>query len=118
METVWIRVSGGDEVAELAELIGHLRTERGLAGLVRAERSAVGPEDLGGALDVVAVAIGSGGVVAVLAQSLSGWVKSRRPPVKFTLSTRDGLTLELEATADADADRLIRELLRHVDDDD
>jgi hypothetical protein len=117
MDNVQIRVAGDDEFGELTALLGQLEAERELQGLARLGRRTAGPEELGGILDAVTVAVGSGGVAAVLAQSLSGWIKSRRPAVRFTITSRTGRTLELESADAADAHHLILELLRHIDDD-
>ncbi|WP_242903136.1 effector-associated constant component EACC1 [Actinomadura terrae] len=108
-----IEVTGGDEAGEHARLLEWLRADRRLAGHVRVRRRAPGAEELGGTLDAVMVAVGSGGVSAVLAQTLPAWIRSRRPKVKFTLTTEDGERLELETADAAEAPRLIAELLRH-----
>ncbi|WP_147449417.1 effector-associated constant component EACC1 [Actinomadura pelletieri] len=110
-----IGVTGGDEVHECARLLEWLRADRRLAGHVRARRRAPGPEELGGALDVVMVAVGSGGVAAALAQTLPAWIQSRRPQVKFILTTRNGDRVELETADAAEASRLIAELLSRHD---
>ncbi|WP_410556877.1 effector-associated constant component EACC1 [Actinomadura fulvescens] len=99
--------SAGFHSANHSALLHWLRTERRLAGLVRARQHQPGPEELGGALDVVMVAVSSGGVVAVLAQMLPAWIRSRRPAVRFTLTTQAGDRLELEASDAAEASPLI-----------
>ncbi|WP_344893169.1 effector-associated constant component EACC1 [Actinomadura meridiana] len=116
MNTVQIKIDGGDEVGGLVALHDWLRGEAELAGFVKLGRRAAGAEELGGVLDVVTVAVGSGGVAAVLAQSLPTWIRSRRPAVKVTITSPNGRTLELEAAEAADAERLIMDLLRQVDD--
>jgi hypothetical protein len=118
VDDVQIKVAGDDVVGELTALLDWLRAERDLQGFVRRQLGVPGPEDLGGVLDVVTVAVGSGGVAVVLAQSLATWIKNRRPAVKFTITAQDGRTLELETSDSADAYHLIAELLRHVDDAD
>ena len=85
-----LRVCGGDEAEELAGLWEWIRVERDLAGVVRPIWRAPGDGELGGALDVLAVALGSGGAVAALAGSLTAWLKARRPDVTVIITTARG----------------------------
>ena len=55
-----IRISGGDEVVELPALQKWLSGERSLAGRVRAVRRPPREGELGGAFDMLAVALESG----------------------------------------------------------
>ncbi|AOP49693.1 hypothetical protein [Streptomyces lydicus] len=106
----------GDEgVGELTALLQWLRAERQLSGLVQPAFRAAGPEELsGGVLDAVIVAVGSGGFGVVLAQSLTAWLKSRRPAVKFTITSPEGVTEHLE-TAEAEvAAPLIEAMVRRA----
>ncbi|WP_149260805.1 hypothetical protein [Actinomadura sp. K4S16] len=112
-----IDLAGGDEIREKAALLQWLRTDRRLAGHVRLRRRPAGSEELGGALEVLMVAVGSGGVAAVLAQSLPVWLQSRRPAVKVKLTTSTGESVELETADASEAPRLIEELLRNRDDE-
>jgi len=91
-----IRVSGGDQVAEIASLWDWLRGERDLAGRVRGLQRPPGEEELGGAVDVLAVALGSGGAGAMLARSLTAWLQSRRSDVAITVTTSNG-TVKVDA---------------------
>jgi hypothetical protein len=111
--TVLIGVRGGDPVAELASLAKWLRAERDLAGQVSQVPGPVGPSDLGGVLDTLSVALGSGGIGVALAQSLSAWLRTRRSDVKLTI-TVEGKTVEIDARQIADPTELIiRALERH-----
>ena len=112
-----IRVSGGqginvDEVGELAALLEWLRGERGLAGVIREVRLPPGPGELGGAVEVLAVALGTGGAAGTLARSLFGWLRTRRPSLKVTVTkgTRS-LTVEASEVRDGDVLSLLREIL-------
>ncbi|TCC35401.1 effector-associated constant component EACC1 [Kribbella speibonae] len=58
-------------------------------------QSAPGPEDMGGVSDVLVVALGSGGVGAALAASLSIWVRQRTSDLKLTFRGQKG-TVELD----------------------
>ncbi|MEU4743460.1 hypothetical protein AB0G02_23760 [Actinosynnema sp. NPDC023658] len=113
---VLIAVSGGDEVDELADIWSWLRTQRELAGAVRGIRSEPGETDLGGAVDVLVVALGTGGAGAVLAQSLTAWLRTRKPSISITVKTKSGTT-----TVDArnlDANDVLPLLDRTLDADD
>ncbi|GAA2158412.1 hypothetical protein GCM10009760_61370 [Kitasatospora kazusensis] len=92
-----IRLSGGDEIAETAALWQWLRGERQLAGRIRAVTPPPGEGELGGAVELLSVALGSGGTAAVLAGSLSTWLQSRRSGVKITVTGPDGTTTTVEA---------------------
>lgn len=86
---VQIRIVGGDEVTEITDLWAWLRGERDLVGKVRAAGRAPGATELGGATDVLIVALGSGGTGAVLAQSLTTWLRTRRSDVEVSVTTGD-----------------------------
>jgi hypothetical protein len=92
-----IQLVGGNAVTEAGQLWEWLRQERALAGRVELIRRPPGPTDLGGVLDLLTVAVGSGGAAAVLAQSLSAWLATRRANVKVTVTTEAG-TITVEAT--------------------
>lgn len=109
MEAV-IRVSGGrgidvDEVGELAALLEWLRGEPGLAGAVREVRPPPGPGELGGAVEALVVALGPGGAAGALAGSLFGWLRTRRPSLKVTV-TKDTRSVTVEASEVRDSDVL------------
>lgn len=85
-----VRVSGGDGAEELADLWAWMRVERDLAGMVRPVRRPISEGELGGVIDVLAVALGSGGAVTALASSLTAWLKTRRHDVTVTITTAEG----------------------------
>lgn len=98
-------------MVELGQLWDWLRHERELTGRVTLIPQAPGPTDLGGIVDVLTVALGSGGAAAVLAQSLSVWLKTRRSDVSVTVTTDKG-TVTVKATDLAHSDVL--PILRQV----
>src|ERR1700761_6668782 len=108
-----IRVTGGDDIAELGDLWEWLRGERALVGQVRVRRQQPGAHDLGGALDAIEVALGSGGAAAVLAGSLSTWITSRRSRVVVKVTTESG-TVEVDArnVAPGDILPLLQQVMR------
>ncbi|MFE6903552.1 hypothetical protein ACFVFJ_43110 [Streptomyces sp. NPDC057717] len=110
-----IAITGGDEVGELAALVGWLRAERELQSAVRVRRKDIAETELGSGLDVVSVALGSGGVGVALAQSLSAWLRARRSDVKVTV-TANGRTVEVDARRVSDPMDLISRVLDGDDD--
>ena len=84
---VRLRIEGGNEIDEIADLWDWLRGERTWSGAVRAVRTAPSEGELGGAFDVLAVALGSGGAGVALAKSLTVWLRTRRPSVAITVTT-------------------------------
>lgn len=113
---VQLHVSGGDVVAEIADLEEWFREERGLTGAVRPIWSSIDEGQLGGAIDLLAVAIGSGGAATVLAQSLFAWLGTRRPSVEVTVKVKSRTASVKASGLDADAlARLLRQLLDDTD---
>jgi hypothetical protein len=107
-----IRISRGDGIAEFASLSEWLRGERTLAGGVRAIRGDPGETDLGGAFELLVVALGSGGAGATLAKSLVTWLQTRRPSVRITVTTASGsVSLDAHQVKDGDVMPLLREVL-------
>ncbi|GLX49239.1 MULTISPECIES: effector-associated constant component EACC1 [unclassified Streptomyces] len=111
---LWLRVSSSED--ELRSLRDWLRHEDGLRGRVRAFQSPLSPGEMGGALDALAVAVGSGGMGAVLANCLSTWISQRRSDVRITVSTRDGRTVEVDAKG-VDPQALARDIERMLNSD-
>lgn len=107
-----IRVTSRDAAVELASLWEWLRAEPDLRGHVRVTPALPGETEMGAALDVLTVALGSGGAGAVLASSLNAWLRQRRADVIITVSAPDGRTVKLDARRVEDPLRLLREVLR------
>ncbi|WP_433684682.1 effector-associated constant component EACC1 [Nocardia sp. CA-119907] len=106
---LWIRTAvGGDELRSLHDWLLH---DDGLRGRVRLVHSDVVPGQMGGVLDALVVAVGSGGMGAVLAGSLSTWISQRRSDVKITVTNSDGVEIELDGKR-VDAETVIREVGR------
>ena len=72
-------------------------------------QAAPGPEDMGGVSDVLVVALGSGGVGAALAASLSVWLRQRTADLKLTFRGQKG-TVEVDAKRIKDPTALIAAL--------
>jgi hypothetical protein len=64
---------------------------------------------MGALIDVLVVALGSGGAGAVLAQSLSTWLRHRHTDIRLTITT-DSRTIELDGKRVRDTQALVREV--------
>ena len=93
-----LRIGGGDHVDEMASLGDWLQDEPQLRGLTRRVGAPTGPTELsgGGVTDLLTVALGSGGVAAILARSLNTWLRTRRPTITLTVSV-NGRSATLQA---------------------
>lgn len=67
-----------------------LNSEEALRGLVSAVRSAPEAGKMGAAVELLTVALGSGGAGAVLVRSISAWLTQRRFEVSVSLKDADG----------------------------
>jgi len=105
-----IRVSADDDVVAYTDLLQWLRRERQLAGSVSAVYRRPAEDELGGVLDMLAVALGSGGAVVALAGSLTAWLQTRRSDVSITVTSPSG-SVKIDASHIKDADALLREVL-------
>jgi Effector Associated Constant Component 1 len=102
---------GADDGDVLRSLLDWLRHEDALRGRVRAAQTPVRPGEMGGVLDVLEVALGSGGAGAVLATSVSAWLSQpRRADVTLTVTAEDGRHIELDARRVRDPAVLLREV--------
>jgi len=109
-----ITLPDGD-VTEYSALLNWLCGERALAGRVSLVRAPPGGGELGGAIDMVTVALGSGGVAVALANCLTTWIKSRQRKVSVTIEGAGG---RLTITSDgrpADLMPLLCEILGERD---
>jgi Effector Associated Constant Component 1 len=106
-----IRISGGDEAGEYAALLKWLYGEDELRGRIRTANGPIGETDLGPAVQLLTVALGTGGTGTVLASSLKIWLKSRKTTAKITVeSSGRSVSLDIE-TADEVAP-LLEQILR------
>jgi hypothetical protein len=109
-----LRISVGGAAHELRSLHDWLRRVDELRGRVEPVRAPVGPGEMGGAGEALVVAVGSGGMGAVLAGALSTWISQRRSDVKLTVTREDGRTIELDAKR-VDPRAVIEEVRRLLD---
>jgi hypothetical protein len=108
-----LRITVADDPDHLRSLLEWLRLEDELRGQVRLE-AAHDPsgQQMGGVLDVLTVALGSGGAGAVLASSLSTWLTHRSSDVKITVTAPDGRRVEVDARRVRDVPALTRDVER------
>jgi hypothetical protein len=109
-----IRVSGNDSVGEFAALWEWLKAERNVRAAIRPIRHVVEEGELGGAFDMLSVALGTGGMGVALAQSLSVWLRGRHADVSITVTSAAG-TVTVDAHQVKDPLPLLREVLRDSD---
>lgn len=65
---------------------------------------------MGSTVELLTVALGSGGVLAVLIQSVCSWLTSRGTDIKIAVSTEDGRRIEVDVQRAADPQALLREV--------
>ncbi len=65
---------------------------------------------MGASVELLTVAVGSGGAVAVLIQSVCTWFTSRRTDVKVTINAADGRHIEVDIRRAADPAAVLREV--------
>jgi hypothetical protein len=102
------------DARDLSDLFAWLGREDELRGKVRLQSRPLGPGEMGTLPELVAVAIGSGGAASVLAGSLSTWLAHRKSDITLKVTGRDGRVVELKAQRVAEADGLLREVLRET----
>ena len=73
---VRIRITG-DSGDDLAALVEWLQGENELRGRIHAARADIGETDLGSVVELLTVALGTGGAGTVLASSLRTWLLAR-----------------------------------------
>lgn len=92
----------------LASLAAWLTDNETLRGHIRQQQRPPEPGQLGAVVDVLTVAVGSGGVGVALVQSLCTWLRTRRPAVTITLLGADGRSLRIDLQRAQDPAALIR----------
>lgn len=110
---VRISCAGGDRAAGLESLGDWLRGEPSLAGRLRFSGPAPGEGELGAIADALVVAVGSGGMLSVLASSLKAWLtRPRGSDVRVRIQVDAGRMIEINASR-IDGDR-VDELIRQA----
>jgi hypothetical protein len=110
---MWLTVEADEPLDELALLADWLRQEPDLQGLVTVQHAAPRPGELGfPAAEILAVAVGSGGTLSILAASLQTYLTARqRSRTRVTVrDTPHERTVTLDTSNADDAVKLLREL--------
>lgn len=108
-------VTGRDPQAELSSLRDWLAREDQLRGHVATEQPAVAPDEMGALVDVLSVAVGAGGAVTVLANSISVWLTQRHSDVTIEVTSENGRSVVVDAKRVRDAAGLVEQTLRGVE---
>ncbi|MFG3702926.1 hypothetical protein ACGF5C_34465 [Micromonospora sp. NPDC047620] len=105
-----ISVASAQPEEDLVSLNRWLGNERDLVGCVTLVGSDPGEEELGGAWDTLAVAVGSGGLFTVVASSLQAWL-GNRPRTKVTIKCGKN-TVELDSGRADEVPELLKILMQ------
>lgn len=112
----WLVVNAAD----MASLADWLRGEEELRGRIRLVRRSPGQGEMGSVVDVLAVSLGAGGALTVLASSLSVWLRQpRRATVIVAVAKPDGTKINITGTnmrTPASIENLLRECLHTGED--
>jgi hypothetical protein len=93
-----LRVIGTNEpFEEVQNLRSWLGNEREFRGRVDLDAAAVRPGEMGALVDVLTVAVASGGAVTVLANSVSLWLQQRHSALKVEVVNPDGACTTITA---------------------
>ncbi|MFD2467829.1 effector-associated constant component EACC1 [Amycolatopsis silviterrae] len=87
-----------------------LAAEDSLRGRVVPRAAAPKPDQMGGAVEVLTVAVGSGGAATVLVRSLCTWLVHRRADVTVTITASDGRRIQVDVKRAGDPESVIREV--------
>ncbi len=87
-----------------------LASEDVLRGRVQIQRQPPLPGHMGSTMELLTVSLGSGGILAVLIQSVCTWLSSRGTDVKITITAEDGRRIEVDVQRAADPQALLREI--------
>jgi Effector Associated Constant Component 1 len=108
-----VRIVGGTD-RELAALSEWLQGEDELRGKVRTIHRAISETELGSVLELLTVALGSGGAGTVLASSLKTWLLTRRTTAKIIVKSA-GRSVTLDVQNAGDVAPLLEQILKAND---
>lgn len=87
-----------------------LAHEDDFRGRVSTRRQPIRPGEMGSVIDVLVVALGSGGAGAVLARSVTTWLTQTRADITLTIKSREGTQIKIDVNRAKDAQGVIREI--------
>jgi membrane-associated two-gene conflict system component 1 (EACC1) len=109
---VTIRVVERDAEVGLRSLRDWLAAEDELRGRLTLSTANPRPGEMGTTLDLLTVAVGSGGAATVLAGAISTWLRTRRPDVTVEVTeSAHERTVKVTGSRIEDAEALIREVI-------
>lgn len=105
-----------DEAPHVLESLAQwLKLEDDLRGRVHPKTSQIEPGEMGGVLQIIAVAVSSGGAISILVQSLFAWLSTRKSgQIHLRLTREDGREAELTFNGAHNLDAVTEKLLRFV----
>lgn len=109
---LWASGSAGDDA--LRALYAWLAHEDELRGRVKPRTHSLAEGDMGGAVELLAVALGSGGACAVLVQSVCTWLSQRQPDITVTVKAADGREVTIDVRRAEDPMAVVREVERLI----
>lgn len=92
-----VRLTEGADSEDLYVLRNILAEDSELSGCVDVATRPAKPGEMGSIVDVLEVAVGSGGAVTVLLSSIATWLRGRGTDVTIRVSASDGTTVEVAA---------------------
>jgi hypothetical protein len=105
---IWISGGTGAELTALGEW---LQGEEELRGRIRTVRGAIGATELGPVVELLTVALGTGGAGTVLASSLKTWLLTRRPTAKIIVESA-GRSVTVDIQHADDVSPLLEQILK------
>lgn len=94
-------IGSSDMQEELGRLRQWLSDEAEFRGRVRVEQAPLQAGQMGGVVEALTVALGSGGALAVLASSVTVWLQQRRSELTVKIVNSDGSSQEITASGPA-----------------
>jgi hypothetical protein len=114
-DVVWIEIEGGDKAAEYNQLYAWLNGNRDFRGRVTRVIRPATVGQLGGIIELLEVALGSGGVATALAPSLTAWLQRNQHPEIAITVTRGKSKVTVNAKGVPDPQALLQDVLRATD---
>jgi len=103
-------IDGDNADRYFQSLYSWLANENDFRGQVNARQQPIRPGEMGGVIDVLVVALGSGGAGAVLARSVTTWLTQTRADITLTIKSREGTQIKIDVNRAKDAEGVIREI--------
>ena len=110
-----IRIVGGAD-GDLAALGEWLQGENELRGRIHPTYGVIGEADLGPTMELLTVALGTGGAGTVLASSLKTWLITRRTTAKIIVKSA-GRSVTLDIQTNDEVMPLLKQVLQAGNDD-